>query len=260
MTRPQKLFLTILTLLAVTILAALGCLALAFTQKRTAQPVSRPAAIQPATTPSPTLTATRAAPVTLTPTRPALPTPTSTRVVTQTTTPTPRPTPINCIHDIGDFEQSGVITNAEVEKFLRAAIPLSHLDHCLKIRYVPKARTMQENPVAGRFIPIIRWISVYPVTGVQLTPADILTTLIHEVGHNVYANMQGDNLPLADQWVRLHLEGPGFVSDYARTNELEDFAESYQNYVLAPGWLQQASPAKYEFMRAHVFNSYEYAR
>lgn len=45
----------------------------------------------------------------------------------------------------------------------------------------------------------------------------------------------------------------GFVSDYARTDDREDFAESVEFYWLAPDELRRVSPAKYRFMRDVVF-------
>jgi hypothetical protein len=48
------------------------------------------------------------------------------------------------------------------------------------------------------------------------------------------------------------------VSDYARTDELEDFAESYMFYVRDPAVLRQASPEKYEFLRLELFAGREY--
>lgn len=45
----------------------------------------------------------------------------------------------------------------------------------------------------------------------------------------------------------------GFVSDYARSDDREDFAESVEFYWLAPDELRRVSPAKYRFMRDVVF-------
>jgi hypothetical protein len=82
----------------------------------------------------------------------------------------------------------------------------------------------------------------------------------HEVGHNVHYNLRIDNLEVASQWTELHQQDAGFVSDYARTNEYEDFAESYRVYVRQPELLQLYSPVKYEFMRLEVFAGQEYPR
>ena len=47
----------------------------------------------------------------------------------------------------------------------------------------------------------------------------------------------------------------GFVSDYARTNDREDFAESVEFYWINPVELLRVSPQKYLFIRDRVFNA-----
>jgi len=46
----------------------------------------------------------------------------------------------------------------------------------------------------------------------------------------------------------------GFVSDYAKTNEREDFAESVEFYWLNPDELRRVSQGKFDFIRDQVFN------
>jgi hypothetical protein len=98
------------------------------------------------------------------------------------------------------------------------------------------------------------------VAGVTLTTQDIFDTITHEVGHNVHYNMHIDNLELATEWENLYHQNAGFVTAYARTNEFEDFAESYRTYVFEPESLLLYSPVKYEFIRVEVFDGYEYPR
>ena len=264
MTNLQKLIVAVLSVVVAVIFVALSCVTLIYLQRSTSK-AAPPlvAAIEPASV-TPSLNslpgATQPLSTTATPTQPPLPTPTSTRVVTQTPTATPRPTPINCIHDISDFEISGVVTNEEVETYLRATIPLSHLDHCLRIRYVNQVTEVRATPVSGQFTPVVRYVSVYPVAGVELSPANIFDTLTHEIGHNVHFNMRIDNLELANHWGELHKQDVGFVTNYARTNEFEDFAESYMTYIRYPQNLLLSSAVKYEFMRVEVFDGYEYLR
>ena len=255
MTTQQKLIVAILSITAIVIFAILAGLILVLVQTSISKPA--PTSLTPSFTPSSTTTSPQ--PATATPTQTPLPTPTSTRVVTQTVTPTPRPTPINCIHAISNFEASGLITNEEVEEYLRQTIPLTHLDRCQRIKYIPKLVDAHATPASGRFIPLVRYISVYAVQGPQ-DSENILDTLIHEVGHNVHHNMRIDNLELANHWKELHKQDLGFVSDYARTDEFEDFAESYRAYVREPQRLLLYSPAKYEFMRVEVFAGQEYPR
>jgi hypothetical protein len=51
-----------------------------------------------------------------------------------------------------------------------------------------------------------------------------------------------------------------FVSDYAATNRYDDFAESFEAYVIQPGQLHKACPDKYRFMRKQVFTGYLYSK
>jgi hypothetical protein len=263
-TNQQKLIIASLALLTVLVFTALACLAVLYIQLPRSQ-VDSPGVAQlptsvptPESTPVATATPTPTVPPTETPVSEA--TPTNTRVIQKTATPTVTPTSVNCIHKIYDFEASGVVTNEEVETFIRDTLPLSHLDRCFRIRFVSQAMEVRSTPAAGRFVPVIRHISVYPVAGGVLTPQDIFDTITHEVGHNVHYNMRIDNLELATEWENLYHQDAGFVSAYARTNEFEDFAESYRAYVRDPETLLLLSPVKYEFIRVEVFEGYEYTR
>jgi len=261
-TKQQKFILGLLSALTITIFAALGCVIFLFAQLSQPKAAAAPAAVSrqstppPSPTPSSTPTPTRSE--TKTPTQTAHPSPTSTRVVTQTLQPTPRPTPINCIDDISDFEASRSLTDEQVQIYLRQTLPLTHLDNCLGIRFISKPSTDHDTFTAGRFLPLFRQISVYGTIDVLQSADELLDTITHEVGHNAHYNIRLDNWELALQWTELHKQNRGFVSDYARTNEFEDFAESYWVYVRNPERLKATSPEKYEFMRQHVFTGQEY--
>jgi hypothetical protein len=275
-TNQQKLIIALLAAVTAIVFAGLACLTVLYLQLPQSV-VDSPAmaqALSPTSEPIPTATATPAEAAVSVPASTETPpaaviieatsvseaTPTNTRVVQKTATPTVTPTTVNCIHNIYDFDISGVVTDEDVETFIRNTLPLEHLDHCLRIRYVNHITDVRSTPAAGRFMPVVRHISVYPVSGGALTPPDIFDTLTHEIGHNVHYNMRIDNLALADEWENLYHQDAGFVSPYARTNEFEDFAESYRTYVLEPESLFLSSPVKYEFIRAEVFGGYEYPR
>ena len=265
MTNQQKLIIALLTIVTVMVFAGLACFAALYLQLPAAiahSPEIAQASLPSLATETPMPIVSPAAPTQTPPATPTAntPTPTNTRVVQKTATPTVTPTAVNCIHNISDFEASGVVTNEEVEAFIRNTIPLNHLDRCLRIRYVDFVTDVRSTPAAGRFMPVVRHISVYPVAGGVRTPQDIFWTLTHEIGHNVHYNMRIDNLALANEWENLFHQDVGFVSDYARTNEFEDFAESYRAYVLDPEKLLLYSPVKYEFIRVEVFDGYEYPR
>jgi Glucose-regulated metallo-peptidase M90 len=49
-----------------------------------------------------------------------------------------------------------------------------------------------------------------------------------------------------------------FISGYAQTNPVEDFAESCMNYILNPENLKKETPEKYQFLKENVFNQKEF--
>lgn len=270
MTNQQKLIIALLAAITIIVFIGLVCLTVLYLRSpfsttdspAIAQaPLSTPevttstSTFLPAETPDSTATAIQTIEATSTV---SAATPTNTRVVQKTATPTVTPTAVNCIHNIYDFDASGVVTDEQVETFIRNTLPLHHLDRCLRIRYVNLVTDVYSTPAAGRFMPVVRHISVYPAAGGVLTPQDIFGTITHEVGHNVHYNMRIDDLALATEWENLFYQDAGFVTAYARTNEFEDFAESYRAYVLEPANLLLISPVKYEFIRVEVFEGYEY--
>lgn len=77
-----------------------------------------------------------------------------------------------------------------------------------------------------------------------ITPEKMRGTLTHEIGHTV---------DYESRWFKLFGErsshkpfgaGP-HITDYAKTNHYEDFAESYEEYHLRPENLKKVSPEKY---------------
>ncbi|MCO5171510.1 MAG: hypothetical protein M9894_34850 [Planctomycetes bacterium] len=99
----------------------------------------------------------------------------------------------------------------------------------------------------------------------------VYPTVIHELGHATQYAVIGHG-PLLSRIQAVTLGTPGwtsiswtsaityglrswngFVSDYARTNDREDFAESVEFYWLAPAELLRVNPRKYAYMRDVVF-------
>lgn len=98
----------------------------------------------------------------------------------------------------------------------------------------------------------------------------VYSTVTHELGHCAQYAVLG-NGPLLSKLRGVLLGTPnwtpiswsalkglkswnGFVSDYARTNDREDFAEAVEFYWLAPDELLRVSPAKFAYMRDVVFD------
>lgn len=263
MNKLQIIILTFLTGVACLIFAAIaGTAILIVPTGATAPPVeaAEVVALAPAAVAVslPAATATPAATLRATP----LPQPTAipTKVVVTTVQPTPTPTRANCINDISGFEASSLITSAEVQQYLRAALPAGHLENCRAIRYINKPGGFHGQGMAGNFVPGYREINVY-TTGEYESATTILDTVVHELGHNVHNNIRLYNFDLDVAWATLYRDSQqnnAFVSDYAGSSKFEDFAESYMAYVRYPRVLQAVNPPKYEFIRLNVFSGREY--
>jgi len=258
----QKLILGLLAIVAVVVLVALGVTAALLLKAPAVPHAAAPQPLAAAATP----TATATPPATFTPTTTPYPTPTGTRVVQTTVQPSPSPTRANCGSDVINFGASGLLTDDDVRAYLAEAIPPAHLDYCRGIEYVPTLAKSHGSEISGNIIPGYREIYVYALPPELQNPDYLLDTLVHEIGHNVHMNIRRDNFDLDVQWAELYRQsldmaaqnGTGFVSLYARSSKFEDFAESYRAYVRDPNLLLAYNPAKYEFMRANVFDGREY--
>lgn len=100
----------------------------------------------------------------------------------------------------------------------------------------------------------------------------VYMTVTHEFGHVAQYSITGKNVAGAlidvlargtPQFTPISWTSPlfngirshnGFVSEYAKTNEREDFAESVEFYWLNPDELRRVSPGKFAFIRDRVFN------
>ena len=160
--------------------------------------------------------------------------------------------------EICHFEICSLLSNEKLADYLREMLPLSHLEGCHSIQYDPGNPYFSEHPeVLAFFDPDSHEIKVGPEER-QEGQEGMLDTLVHEIGHNVHQNILEHDPEKAKQWISLYEEGVGFVSDYASTDQYEDFAESYMTYVRDPEFLQFINPEKYTFMRDEVFAGQEY--
>ena len=91
-------------------------------------------------------------------------------------------------------------------------------------------------------------------------------TFTHELGHRSSGAGEWDKSSewkAATGWIVHGRESwndrqDGWVSKYAKKNHFEDYAETYLSYRYTPQRLKQISPARYQFMKEHVFNQIEY--
>lgn len=104
------------------------------------------------------------------------------------------------------------------------------------------------------------------------SPAQIYRTVTHEFGHVAQYSITGKAVtgavidvlargtPIFSNvsWLSPLLSGirshNGFVSNYAKKNVREDFAESVEFYWINPDELLRVSPDKFNFIRDRVFN------
>lgn len=168
------------------------------------------------------------------------------------------------------FERSGVISNEEVREFILSSFPERHANnvtmdvvkysdqyegdgHSTELGHRSSYELVEGTNIVHKDIVINR-----ETEGGCLDADSVKSTLAHEVGHHAY-------------WMDLSAEERGewgqisgsraageCVSEYARTSEGEDFAESYMTYVLDPKGLESVSAERYRFMRDCVFGGREY--
>lgn len=100
----------------------------------------------------------------------------------------------------------------------------------------------------------------------KLNLAEQISLFIHETGHRAEPRVGSQSAYewfLASGWqiTNRSLENnseDGWVSDYARTNHAEDFAETYSLYRMNPKKLKRLSVKRYEYMKKYVFEGLEY--
>ena len=169
--------------------------------------------------------------------------------------------------EICNFEGCTLLGNEQLAGYLNETLPPSHLEGCPCIEFDPHNYEFVNSPgTLGFYECGSHAIHIADETRFPGGAEGVLDTVTHEVGHNAYAGLIETNPELAAKWEALNAEswqelltdGAGFVSDYATTNQYEDFAESYMAYVRDPEKLQILSPDKYAFLHDYVFAGREY--
>lgn len=174
--------------------------------------------------------------------------------------------------EVRGFDRSGLMTDQEVKGYLAEALPPEHVspESLTSIEYVDMYVPYQEGDVKGNILGSTQpnlftessKIEVYrQVPDGNLNRSEMEHTIAHEVGHSVYNDMGWvARTPRQLAWEELSANSTPneYVSDYARTDVHEDFAESYATYVHDPEHLRDVSQDKYNFMRDQVFHGREY--
>lgn len=169
--------------------------------------------------------------------------------------------------EIRGFEGCSAIGSEDLAAYLTELTPPSHLEGCPIIEFDPRNPTFIEHPgTVGFFERDSHAIHIASENSFPDGIEGLLDTVTHEVGHNVHAALMETSPGLAREWEGIYAstlrknwgDGLGFVSEYAKTSQFEDFAESYMTYIRDPGTLMFVSPEKYQFLQAHVFYGREY--
>lgn len=168
--------------------------------------------------------------------------------------------------DVSGFSKSEVLTSREVETFLKDEFLPEHTSkrNLKKIEYTDEyvsdepgsyvAGTCYTNRILGKSRIEINRQNENGATDAE----EMKSTISHEVGHNVYYNVVPAKTRGSWKDISENSADDEYVSDYAKTEVEEDFAETYAVYMLDPEALNEISPEKYEFMREHVFDGKEY--
>jgi superfamily II DNA or RNA helicase len=73
----------------------------------------------------------------------------------------------------------------------------------------------------------------------------------HELAHQMHDALISSKSAIWEEWKELSLRDPQRISDYAFTNEKEDWAESVACMISRPKQMARQCPARYEFFRKH---------
>ena len=175
---------------------------------------------------------------------------------------------------VNGFEKSGLMTNQDARKYLETRFPDHHINNIdmSSVRYEDRHIAGKDGVKEGSWErrQMLKNTSIFhrDIVIYRQNPdgnfdrEEMKRTLAHEVGHQVYDVYPNEmeNMSLKRDWEKISGNRPGdqCVSEYARNNKYEDFAESYRAYIEDPELLKKTSMQKYEFMKNKVFKGKEY--
>ena len=135
-------------------------------------------------------------------------------------------------------------------------IPDTHLEHLQVIKYDP-TRSIQKlrayynggfsGMPAGEYLSNYQSVVIYDFVDYD----QFRHILFHEIGHYVFFKVISSFTK--KDWVTQIYPNSLHVSDYAKRNACEDFAESYAFYLNRPETLKNI-PSKFYFMQNKVFS------
>lgn len=145
------------------------------------------------------------------------------------------------IHDATPLEHSQIMETLD-------SLPLKHVADTQSIKMVPEIPNPHPNYVTNGNARSLVVSNQINLSRAQLTTADKLRgTLTHEIGHTTDFSTRPFGLLPNKSSRQPYGEGP-HITDYAKTNHYEDFAETYEEYHIRPENLKKNAPEKYADM------------
>jgi hypothetical protein len=128
------------------------------------------------------------------------------------------------------------------------SLPLNHVADTKSIRMVPEIPNPHPNYVTNGNARSLVVSNQINLSRAQLTTADKLRgTLTHEIGHTTDFSTRPFGILPNKSTRHPYGEGP-HITDYAKTNHFEDFAETYEEYHIRPENLKEKAPEKFADM------------
>ncbi|EGG95020.1 hypothetical protein IMCC1989_1965 [gamma proteobacterium IMCC1989] len=159
---------------------------------------------------------------------------------------------------LSGFHQQDTLSVDEIIDAIKL-VPAGHLAGLKKIHYDPSRLHQMlyyylgispNLSSLGEFIQNKRQVNVYHFHSKQ----QFYHTLFHEIGHYVYFFVI--NSHVKKEWATQTHKKKLFVSEYAKKNAAEDFAECYSFY-LVKNYKLRTIKTKYYFMKQKVFKKNE---
>jgi hypothetical protein len=146
-----------------------------------------------------------------------------------------------------NYKNKFTVTPSLIIKLLEI-IPASHLLRLEEISYEP----ILYNPTMSNKNVLQKHLGRYHNKDKKIMIGDISDhkglkkTIYHEIGHHIQRTGLGgyDH----DKWISLSCNTRKYVSDYAKVNLNEDFAETYACYLTDPEKLRKISVTKFNFI------------
>jgi hypothetical protein len=129
------------------------------------------------------------------------------------------------------------------------SLPLHHVSGVRSIRMVPEIYTEKPNWVIhGRASDLDVTNRIQLSRKTLITPDKMARTLTHEVGHTVDYESQTFGL-FGERSTEEPFGRSPYVTEYAKTNHREDFAESFEEYFSDPENLKDKAPEKHQAVK-----------